>query len=238
MVRHMSQIWAADDPPLGRRPIPRRTRLGYEVASYVRDAIFAGRIRPGQRVTLASLGQMLGVSTTPVREGLFILESEGLTEVDDFRGFRVAEITRQDIVDLFEMHAQAASELAARAVSASTPEFFGELMRLQDATVAAVRGGDAELVEQLNHEFHRTINLQPPSAHMLRNFLKQTSRCMPRRFYGTIDGWPETTERDHAQIIRAFLDHNTEEVRSRLLEHMRDAGQLLAMHLERAGVFS
>src|SRR6476646_1292784 len=107
----------AAQPSTPPRPEPRarlkRTQLPEEVAAYVRDLITSGQVRPGEFLRIERIAEAVGVSQTPVREGLLSLKSEGLVNLLPRRGFIVAPFTPQDIYDLYWVQAQLAGELAA-----------------------------------------------------------------------------------------------------------------------------
>jgi DNA-binding GntR family transcriptional regulator len=98
------------------------------VHTWLRDAIVNGVLAPGQRVTEASVAEQLGVSKTPVREGLLRLREIGLLEDDGRRGYRIVRATRSAIDQAYEIRellepftARVAAERAdARAVDAIT----------------------------------------------------------------------------------------------------------------------
>ena len=81
------------------RPVP--NSLHDEVASRLRDQIFAGDLRPGSFLDEAALCERLEISRTPLREALKVLVAEGLLRHEPRRGCFVAEITDKDLDDLF-----------------------------------------------------------------------------------------------------------------------------------------
>jgi len=81
------------------RPVP--NSLHDEVASRLRDLIFAGDLRPGSFLDEAALCERLEISRTPLREALKVLVAEGLLRHEPRRGCFVAEITDKDLDDLF-----------------------------------------------------------------------------------------------------------------------------------------
>jgi DNA-binding GntR family transcriptional regulator len=85
--------------------IPRHTGDRRTAQAYVRDsirsAIFAGQIEAGDRLVQADIAQQLDVSTTPVREALRELATEGLLRLDAHHGAVVRDL---DPVELQEIH--------------------------------------------------------------------------------------------------------------------------------------
>src|SRR3954468_16706555 len=101
--------------------------LPEEVAAYVRELIISGAVRPGDFLRLEPIAEAVGVSNTPVREGLLALRSEGFVRLVPRRGFVVAPFSAQDVRDLFWAQSVLAGELAARAALNITPEKIAEL---------------------------------------------------------------------------------------------------------------
>ena len=81
----------------------------------VRRAILDGRLRPGQEISQLQLAERLGVSRTPLREALRILQNEGLVLAETWRRVGVAPVSADDVVHLYAM--RIALELLAVRVS-------------------------------------------------------------------------------------------------------------------------
>lgn len=213
-------------------PPPRRLQLNDEAAGYVRELIMTGQIQPGDFVRLEQIARDLGISTTPVREGLLALRGEGFIRLEPRRGFVVAPLSIKDIRDIFVAQATLAGELAARAATAMTRDEHQNLTELQAALEAAAAAGEIGRLEALNHEFHRLIN-RAADAPKVAWLLSVGARYVPRRFYATITGWPDASARDHAAIIDALAARDPDQARESMYTHVRHAGELLAEHLQR-----
>ncbi|MCU1476778.1 MAG: putative GntR family transcriptional regulator [Subtercola sp.] len=214
-------------------PLERRARpqLGDEAASYVRDQITSGTLTPGAHVRPEVIAAELGISSTPAREALQALRAEGFLDLAPRRGFTVAQVTGDDIRDMFLVQSMVAGELAARTASHISPEQLARLEEIHANLTASARAGDLTALEEWNHQFHREINLAA-DAPKLAWVLKLSSRYAPRRFYASIEGWPETTVADHAGLLDAVRSHDSEAARSRMVEHVQHAGEQLARHMD------
>jgi DNA-binding GntR family transcriptional regulator len=73
------------------------------VANFLRQSILSGNLAPGERINNAELTKSLGVSIVPFREALRILENEGLIVSHSSRGKWIANITRDDLEETFEL---------------------------------------------------------------------------------------------------------------------------------------
>ena len=79
----------------------------------LRQAILRGELKPGERLMEIALANRLGVSRTPVREAIRMLELEGLVIMIPRKGAQVAQITEQDLNDVLEVRL-GLEELAVR----------------------------------------------------------------------------------------------------------------------------
>ncbi|MGH3273487.1 MAG: GntR family transcriptional regulator, partial [Streptosporangiaceae bacterium] len=175
--------------------------------------------------------QELGISATPVREGLLALRTHGFVRLEPRRGFVVIPLTGDDIRDLFAGQALLAGELAARAVKRSDHAAIAGLEQLHADLEAAAQRGDLDELEELNFRFHRAVNIfadAPKIAWLLGLALSY----VPVRFYSTIDGWPAATVHDHREVLDAFRRGDAEAARAAMTEHIVHAGELLAIHIE------
>lgn len=73
------------------------------VVDALRDAIIAGRLKPGERIRERELVSLLGVSRSPLREAIRILETEGLITSLAYRGARVSELSAIDLHDMLDV---------------------------------------------------------------------------------------------------------------------------------------
>jgi DNA-binding GntR family transcriptional regulator len=213
-----------------RGGFPRR-QLSDEVASYVRELIMSGNLRPGDFIRQERIADELQLSATPVREGLLSLRGEGFVELKPRRGFVVAPLSASDVRDLFTAQALLAGELVSRATVRMGPDDLRQLTEVHEALRKAAADGDGELVENLNHDFHRRINLTA-GAPRLAWMLSISTKFAPRRFFATIPGWSMASAQDHAAIISAISSRDAEAARAAMMQHMENAGELLAANFD------
>lgn len=213
-----------------REGFPRR-QLSYEVATHVRELIMSGNVRPGDFIRQDALADELQLSATPIREGLLLLSGEGFVELKPRRGFVVAPLSAADVRDLFTAQALLAGELVSRAAVRMEPDNLRELTEVHEALRKAAGAGAGELVESLNHDFHRRIN-RAADAPRLAWMLSISTKFAPRRFFATIPGWSKASAQDHAAIIHAIGAGDAEAARAAMTQHMKNAGDLLAANFD------
>jgi DNA-binding GntR family transcriptional regulator len=213
--------------------IVRRPQLAEEVATHLRAQIMSGRLRPGERVRLEEIADHLGVSITPVREALLTLRAEDMVELEPRRGYVVAPLSKQDIVDVFTLQGDIAGELAARAAGRLTPEHLTDLSTVDGRLAKAKRSAD---IETLEFEFHRTVN-RIAGARKLSWLLHTATRYTPARFLSSDPGWRATMRTDHAALLAAFAAGDPAAARAVMNRHFSDGADRLVKHLDDLGIW-
>ncbi|MEV7393261.1 MULTISPECIES: GntR family transcriptional regulator [unclassified Streptomyces] len=221
----------------GRSAIDDKRQLSEKVAMYVRERIMIGEFHADDFLRTERLAEQLGVSATPVREALMLLHSEGSVRWEPRRGYRIVPLTQQDVSDLFDVQAHIAGELAARAAEVLDESEIARLEDIQAKLEEAAKDGEAELVDEYNHEIHRTINKASNSTRM-RSLLSLTVQYVPLNYFGTIEGWAQASAHDHSAIFTALRERDPETARTVMSEHIRHIGELLAKHLRKEGNLS
>lgn len=227
--------------PMDSGSLPRagtaKQQLSEDVASYVRELIISGRAKPGEFIRTEPIAEAVGVSNTPVREGLLLLSGEGFVELVPRRGFVVASFSRRDVRDIFWAQASLAGELASRAARLITPAQL-EALESVSAEHDALRRADGapDKIVALGHEFHRMINLAADSrrlALMLRSIVRQ----LPNRFYNDIEGHGEDTLDVHPQILEALRKRRSKAAATLMRDHIMSGADELIATLEKQGVW-
>ncbi|HVX18708.1 MAG TPA: GntR family transcriptional regulator [Acidimicrobiales bacterium] len=129
----------------------------------VREAIVENRYPPGHRLVEQRLAAELGLSRTPVREALRMLEAEGLVVSVRNRGAMVRPISETEVVDLYGLRIRLESYAVEVATERATEGELGELVAAADRFSEAVAKGDAETLagirrmHEANRGFHDVI---------------------------------------------------------------------------------
>src|SRR4051812_44175722 len=117
-------------------PKASRRSLAQQAADLVREAIFAGHFPPGAPLREVELAASLGVSRGSVREGLGLLEREGLITGGWHRGTTVIEVTATAVEEVYAVRAALDRLAATTAQQVATPEQLKSLDDLVDAMAA------------------------------------------------------------------------------------------------------
>ena len=77
--------------------------LATECYEQIQDAIIQGIFSPGQKLKVVDLKQRFGVGQSPIREALSRLTQSGLITAEDNKGFYVAPVSLEDILDTYQV---------------------------------------------------------------------------------------------------------------------------------------
>ena len=127
------------------------------VFNTLRQGILTGVLAPGERLMEIHLADRLGVSRTPIREAIRMLELEGLVTMIPRKGAEVSRISSQDIRDVLEVRLVLDSLATRLACERITEDQKEELRRAADDFVGATTSGDATVIAQADVRFHDVI---------------------------------------------------------------------------------
>src|SRR5262245_18767889 len=125
------------------------------VFAALRDAIWEGRFRRGERIPEEEIARSLGVSRTPVREALRRLQERGLVVVGAGRSLVVAELSKQQVFELYAMRELLEGSAARFAAQHAHEAEIGMLHRLLDEFDK--HRGNPRMLISLNRRFHRAV---------------------------------------------------------------------------------
>ncbi len=135
-----------------------RSGTGADLAhTHVREAILHGRLAPGLVVSQVQLARELGVSRTPLREALRMLQREGLVAGDANRMVRVASFSIQDVEELYAVRIANEALGVRLTVPAMTPDDDASLQRSLAEMERLAADGDVDSWESCHRVFHTQL---------------------------------------------------------------------------------
>ncbi|MEW9531170.1 GntR family transcriptional regulator [Microbispora sp. NPDC049125] len=138
---------------LGPAAAGERQSLRERVAQALRNALVAGEMRPGTLYSAPALAARFGVSATPVREAMLDLAKEGLVEAVRNKGFRVVEVSRRDLDEIFEIRRLIEVPTVVRLAREGRVDVEA-LRPLAEEIVSAARRGDTLAYVSADLRFH------------------------------------------------------------------------------------
>lgn len=179
--------------------------IPYHIAERVQHGIVRGRYPLGSNLREMELGAEFGSSRGPVREGLRLLELQGLVVHAPRRGFRVMDLAERDIDRLYRLRAQLeATVIEALADKDATP-LAEELERLNETMRINAQSQDLESYFDNNIRFHQCIIDFADSPILLRVLSIVNDMSLPLRYMLLSENFPRTSDYEyHKKILEAL----------------------------------
>jgi DNA-binding GntR family transcriptional regulator len=140
----------------------RRTAHEY-VRESLRSAILRGELPGGARLVQADIARELGVSTTPVREALRDLATEGLVRLDAHRGGLVNQLTLEELHEIQQLMRVIEPEAMRQAAEVADTDLLAEAAEILDLLEQET---DPQRWAVLNRDFHASLCAIIPSQRM------------------------------------------------------------------------
>ena len=149
------------------------------VFNTLREAILKGDLKPGERLMELQRASKLGVSRTPIREAIRMLEQEGLAVTTPRKGAEVAKMTLKDMEDVLEIR-DALDELAVRiACQKISDEQLKQLEDMKELFEKSTQTGNVKKIAEADVTFHDVIyeaTGNPKLVTLLNNLREQVYR--------------------------------------------------------------
>jgi DNA-binding GntR family transcriptional regulator len=135
---------------------------------WLRWAIVAGDLRPGDRVGQEDIAEQIGVSVAPVREALRVLEQEGQVTYRPRRGYFVTELHVDDLVEIYALRQLLEERAARHALPTLDDDDLSRIALAARDCVAAAETADVATELEANRRFHFAILEAPGQPHTIR----------------------------------------------------------------------
>ncbi|MFT4151712.1 MAG: GntR family transcriptional regulator [Paracoccaceae bacterium] len=204
----------------------RQKSLRDHVHDTLRDAIISGRLASGMRLNERQLAADLEISTSPLKEALRQLESEGLVRTEPRRGTFVNFSPRQ-AEEMTLARAALESVIARQAARHGTEFYFGILRETIGKMRKAMEAADAGRLIELNETFHDTIHEASGCEYLRR--LQNAQRLYDHAARVTVLAEEEvrrTSFFEHEAIMQAIVARDEDRAERLMREHILAAGQI------------
>lgn len=214
----------SDHVPL--RQVSRRG-ISDEAADLIREAILSDRFQPGAALREVELATMLGASRGSVREGLTVLEGEGLIHRVWHQGTKVIDVTRADVEEVYAVRAALDRLAAITASKVGTAADFAALEAVVDSMRLAVHiaAPGPELVA-LDMAYHDRIYATAGNTRLTQAWRTVRSQIhlfqLRRVEHGFADYRARIVE-EHHEIVRLLRGGEEAEIARGAEEHVHAA---------------
>ncbi len=187
----------------------------------LRDAILKGELKPGERLMEMHLAEKLGVSRTPIREAIRMLEKEGLAITIPRRGAQVAKMTEKDLEDVLEIRDALDSLAVTTACRRMNEENAAKLDEALSDFEKAVLSEDIRAIAEADENFHNVIyqiTENPKLETIVANLREQMYRY--RFEYLKDNSYYRRLTEEHREIVDGLKKKDRELVRENMHTHL------------------
>lgn len=213
-------------------------KLSKKVYDYLKAEIYAGRFPTRDGLFETQIAEHLGVSRTPVREAIRILENEGLLEPIAGGGFRAHEITTRDIRDAFALRASIEATSVQLAAQRIREDQCRELDRILESARTAAREGLLEELMHQNERFHTFLaectgsRLTSQLLARVYDYIKSHRLLQRLAANGDVRQIQESIDREHREIAEAVKAHDSRRAVDRMHRHLEGVSVLYQESLD------
>lgn len=180
----------------------------------IRQAIMSRQLKPGERVRQWDLAKRLNVSSVPVREALKTLEAEGQVTYEPHRGYKVVQLSVEDVEEIYLMRRVLETEGTTQAIPKVDEEVMQHLERLVEQMDEFASMGDVLNYTEANRNFHLLPfeRAELPRLSQLIEVLWQNTEAYRGLIFDP--EWCVEAQQDHRALLEAYRDRDV----SRTLE--------------------
>jgi DNA-binding GntR family transcriptional regulator len=208
-------------------PMMERQTAHEYVRRVVRRSILNGELSGGTRLVQSELAAMLDVSTTPVREALRDLASEGLVELDPHRGAVVAELDDDELRDIYEIRLLLEPMAMRQAIPKLSDSLIESLRHLHESMVE-----DPQSVDWIdrNRVFHLAV-YETVVSQRLASIIRNLQDASVMHIGAAVANDPSARDRanqEHGEILEALERRDAEAAIEALRHHLRHSLEAVA----------
>jgi len=205
------------------------------VTAALRRSVVLGRLSPGERLDQGQIADSLGVSITPVREAIRVLEGEGLVTLYPNRGAYVAKLDVDQVNELYTMRTAIealVSGLGAERIADETLMDLGRVLKQMEETT---KNRDYARLLEHNRAFH-FITYEASGMRWVSEFIEKLwNRGTRYRYvYICLDGKASQALEEHQRIYEACRERDRQTTQRLVHDHMEATRQAVIQYLRGA----
>ncbi len=207
--------------------------LREDILARLRKAILDGEYPPGEHLVETALSRRFGVSRTPIREALHLLEKEGLVHIVPGAGAKTAKRSTEDILRIYDVLILLEGAACKLACTWITDDQVRGLEEYNDRMGKALDEEDPERIQECNNRFHWLITEATRNSYLIdlrANFRRLVDPVT--RLFPSIPGQVQSSLEEHKDIIFALRRRNPFMAEFIMKEHLENAKKNLKRHLD------
>ncbi|MFF1551773.1 GntR family transcriptional regulator [Rhodococcus erythropolis] len=212
-----------------------RTSLRSDATRLLRARISSGELESGRLYAIGDIAAQLEVSPTPVREALLDLKSQGLIEMVRNRGFRIVELTDDELEEIVEVRLMLEPPAMAKVAVLDPPLDLTDLWTLSKRVENAAAEGDLVSFLTLDKDFHLELLAALGNARLVKvveQLRDQTRLSGLKGIAGSKD--LVGSAREHDQLLKALQSRDPVAAEAVMTAHLHHVSGLWAGRSEKS----
>ena len=218
--------------------------LSDQLVTELQRRILTGEIGVGTWIRHGTIAEEFGVSRTPVREALRVLQAQGIVTIEQNRGARVNGHSGRDIRELGHVRAELEGLAAALATERINDEQLARMreawQRFDDAIQRQATSAEAAseakaLWVEANEAFHGVI-LEAAGNRQLILTIEELARRLPRNIafsaYAGNSRLLQQNADEHQAVAKAIVARDAAAAREAMTAHVRSSAEAMARWVE------
>lgn len=192
--------------------------LRLQVYDYLQEQMRMGAIKPGSSISVNRIIEELGISRTPLREALLVLQEQDFVTIQPQRGVLINELTLDDVKDIYEILGGIESSVILSVFAKLGVNEIEQMKRINDEIEDALASKDIVSHNEANIRFHNVFLDLSENGRLIRYVknLKMQLYDFPRRDYG--NKWNLTNLEEHRKFIQLIEERKSVEA----ADYLRD----------------
>jgi len=195
------------------------------VSERLEHEILSGVFMPGQPLSQSELAQRYGVSRIPIRDALSQLSKSGLVHVRPNRTAHVIEMTKTELIEVFDLRLMLECDLIQRSIPLVTPTHMADIKYALERSNLEARNANWSKGDEMFH-----AALYAPAGRPRQCAIVRDSRRACRVHIAAYDVLTEATPKwlsDHESIVEGYAAGNISDTQAHLAKHITSARDAL-----------
>jgi DNA-binding GntR family transcriptional regulator len=205
----------------------------HDVYHRLREAILDGTLAGGEIINQVQLSRRFGVSRTPVREALRMLQAEGLVESQFQQRMRVTAVTAEEVDAVYATWILVDALCVSMTVPRITPDDMARIEAALQRMIAAAGPQSADIWEREHREFHDLLVMYagPVLRANIDSCWDRSERTRQTRARAAALSW-HMSDDEHVAIVKAYADRSVERAVKGMSTHLARTAVSVIGHLD------
>jgi len=197
--------------------------ISQSIYNHLKESIVSNKFKSGQKLQEKKIAELFQVSSTPVREAIFMLGSEGLVTIKSHKEVVVKELSHKELKEIFQVLSVLESFAVSLSVENIGPEDLKGIGKLHETMSRYCKKDSIEKYCELNRTIHKRLWEFVPNDFLKRTIHSvhnQFERYRYAQFYALEKpGALDRSLKEHEAILEALKAKNKRRLKTLLAKH-------------------